>query len=194
MSEPLFSGLAGYLRLDLPLPPPDNHCHRTGPYGRYPTATYADWLRISAPMLRAVLGEWEPDAERWWRVTLLLDLPAGNRTDGANYIKPCLDLLKGNWCEEKARKVQEGHGLVDDDHRLNGEWIVRSVRGPMGGVTLEAQRLPQDAEPLDHIAEREAAKREAAEVRRANRGALAAAKAAEKAERAAARAAKKGVR
>lgn len=109
----------------VPLPPPDNHCHRSGQYSRYATAAYRDWLAVAGPRLQAALGAaWEPDTERWWEVRVTLRLPGGARPDGQNLLKPLLDLLSGKHTLDadgeagRRGQVVRGRGLWNDDNRL----------------------------------------------------------------------------
>lgn len=164
-----FSPLAG-LEITLPCPPPDNHCHRSGLYGRYPTAAYKDWLDIAAPQLAAVLGDWPPDTERWWAVTLTVQM--GSRGDASNLIKPCLDLLSGACVDregqlnpatgkrEGAGKIRKPGGLWDDDRRVQRVTCqVACYRHPEPAVTLQAFPV---APPVDW----RASEKQAARVRR----------------------------
>src|SRR5690242_12641111 len=68
------------LRLSLPLPPPDNLCHRSGQFSRYATAPYRDWLSLAARRLREALGPWPADGDEWWGVEVWLWM--GGRSDG----------------------------------------------------------------------------------------------------------------
>lgn len=121
-----FDPKSACLQLALCLPPTDNMLHRSGAYGRYPTAGYKDFLGICTPQLDEVLGDWEPDTERWWEVKIGLFL--GSRADGPNYTKALLDLLSGaRVAEEKLeigeRKIGKGSiyhhgGLWNDDRRV----------------------------------------------------------------------------
>lgn len=140
-----------------PLPPPDNHLHATGQYGRYARPAYKDWLQIARPLLLEALGDaWEPDTARWWRITVSLHL--GSRGDGQNYLKPLLDLLSGAYVVEQAftdakgRKISKGtilhgRGLWDDDCRvacLESEVIFRRCAYPMAIVSWEPCPAPGD--------------------------------------------------
>lgn len=179
------------LILWVPLPPPDNHCHLSNRYGRYPTRAYQDWLRVAAPLLREALGEREPDRECWWEV--VVDLRLGTQGDGPNYLKPLLDLLSGaqaverSGVDEQGRRVTKGQivkpgGLWDDDRRVRlAAARVTHRRDPEPGALLTARPCPP---PVDVRAQREAEERaEKAASREAAREAREAAKAAAKAER-----------
>lgn len=131
----------GRLVLVLPLPPPDNHCHASGQYGRYPTKAYKDWLGIAGPMLAEVLGDWQPDTAQWWVVTGTLWL--GSQGDGPNYLKATLDLLSG--AQIKADNPRKGSivkpgALWDDDRRVTvGFWMPAWLRHPDPCVMLHVE-------------------------------------------------------
>ncbi len=167
-TEDGFDPEARTLRLGLPLPPPDNMCHRSGAYGRYATAPYRDWLALAAKRLRALLGPWPADTEGWWGVDVSLWM--GSRSDGANHLKPLLDLLGGSYVPEKGErdpltgkladrdKIQKtNQGLFLNDRRVR--WALPNV------ITVHCAEprcmvvaSPAPA-PRDERAEREAAER-----------------------------------
>lgn len=127
-TESTFDPTTGTLWFVCSLPPPDNHCHRSASGGgRYPAKEYKAWLERYAPELRALLGDWEPDRTRWWRVALRLLI--GSKGDAPNYQKALLDLLSGSYVVEKAfvdakeRRIEKGRilkpgALWDDDKRV----------------------------------------------------------------------------
>lgn len=155
-------------------PPPDNQCHASAKGGhRYATATYQDWLRRTEPELRALLGDWQPDTERWWSVHLVLRLPS--QGDGQNLVKPLLDLLSGSYVVEQTHKDASGRriskgtvlkvgALWDDDRRVKRLLVeVIETRHATPYVQLLAE--PTDA-PRDWKAEQEQREREAREAER----------------------------
>lgn len=163
-----FDPETGCLTLELPLPPPDNACHRSSAGGkRYPTAAYKDWLDLVAPQLREVLGDWQPDRERWWRVRGVVWL--AGQGDGPNYIKATLDLLSGAYVvptaftDRKGKKVSKGTilkpGAFWDDDRRVGEvrWTTGYMRHATPWLFLEVE--PMEA-PRDWKAEQQAQERE----------------------------------
>lgn len=171
--ESTFDPVTGALCLALPLPPPDNHCHRSGPGGtRYPAAEYKTWLDLAAPQLRETLGAWEPDRERWWHVVIALVL--GSRGDGQNYVKPVLDLLSGaqvvtaTYTDPRGRRIGKGTiikpgALWDDDRRVRGvslvvDWVRHET--PFLAVACEPGKAPGDWR--EYQARQAAAEREAA--------------------------------
>ncbi len=123
------------LRLSLPLPPPDNHCHLNGRFSRYATQDYRDWLRVAALALREALAGQPCDDAHWWGVEAHLWL--GARGDGPNYVKPLLDLLGGSRMPAKGERDADGkpleqskvlktrEGLFDDDRRVR--WVLPNV-------------------------------------------------------------------
>lgn len=133
-----FDPETGALCLTLPLPPPDNQCHRSGAYGRYPTTAYQDWLRIAQPQLAELLGDWQPDTERWWFVSGLLAL--GSRGDGQNYLKAVLDLFSGAQVKPETPgkgSILKPGALWNDDRRVvEVQWLVQWVRHPEPDVFL----------------------------------------------------------
>lgn len=149
------------LVIELPLPPPDNMCQRSGQYHRYVTAEYRDWLDICGPMVRAALPGWEPDTERWWEVSGKLWFGPRTRGDGPNYIKPSLDLLTGARGAKKGEPDPRtgepigpsGVGRIikpglfwNDDRRVHlGFW--RVIGTHHAEPTLELTVVP-DAPPL----------------------------------------------
>lgn len=156
-------------RLSLPLPPTDNHCHRSGAFSRYATTEYRDWLEVAGKTLQEALGPlWEPDASEWWGVEISLWL--SGRGDGPNYQKAVLDLLggsripaKGERCPKTGERLdrskvqKDGRGLYVNDKRVR--WSLPNVRA----VNCEEPRLVLVAFPVpaptDERAEREAGER-----------------------------------
>lgn len=107
----------------LPIPPPDNGCHRSGPLGRYPTARYREWLDTCEPILAETLAFHTTDTENWWEIRLLYYMAA--RGDMPNREKAVLDLLAGS-VVRKGRIEKSGRGLFDDDRRVKRvvkEWV-----------------------------------------------------------------------
>ncbi|MFN3652584.1 MAG: hypothetical protein ACK47B_23655 [Armatimonadota bacterium] len=187
------------LELEVPLPPPDNQCHRSGRFSRYATAAYRDWLDVAGEPLREALGGWQPDTERWWSVSLVLRL--GSQGDGPNYLKPALDLLTGSRAARSGDRDQHGNkidagriikpgALWNDDRRVaRVELVVTQVRQPEPRLLLIA--TAEERGPLDFRAwqegqarrERERERQEAREERQRTKEAEKARKAAERAEK-----------
>lgn len=164
--------MAEVLSVVLPCPPPDNHCHRSGQYCRYPTAAYRDWLEVARPLVRAALpAGWEPDRECWWEVRVSVAL--GSRADAQNFLKPLLDLLSGaapRALDPGKGKVEKPGLLWDDDGRVRTlSLIVLTIREPEPAVSVIAWPAPEA--PLDVRAARLDREREQkAAVRAAQRG------------------------
>jgi hypothetical protein len=166
-----------FLRLTLPLPPPDNHLHASAAGRRYPTKQYQEWLRYCRPILEEVLGDWEPPSARWWLVDPIFSMPS--RGDAQNCLKALFDLLSGayvverGYTDEKGRKISKGAilhggGLWADDNRIAGvRMLVREFRSSAPGVVLVAQ----DAGPWYPCDCVEAAKQERVRQRAAARAA-----------------------
>lgn len=164
------------LRLELPLPPADNQCHRSGRFSRYATAEYRDWLDLAGEILREALGDWQPDTARWWRVEGYLCLGVRDR-DAANHTKAALDLLSGSRVARKGDLRRSGEaatpgvilkpgGLWDDDCRvILGYWGPQYLRHPEPRLLLSV--VPAKA-PLDYRAETVAATKAQREVDRWN--------------------------
>lgn len=125
MIEIHFDSERASLEATLPLPPTDNHCHRSGRWSRYATAEYREWLALVNPYLVEALGDWEPDRERWWLVGGVVRL-GKRRGDPLNYLKPIVDALTGSRVEQGV--VVHPGALWDDDARVScGGWVCVEV-------------------------------------------------------------------
>lgn len=113
------------VRVELPLPPTDNHCHttarnpKTGQPIRRATDDYLTWIRQASILVRRA-HHGPPDASNWWHVEIDLFLPP-RHGDAQNYIKPLLDILSGAVVTTNNRSERIEHapvGVWDDDRRI----------------------------------------------------------------------------
>lgn len=108
-------------RVELPLPPTDNHCHTTarnpvtGKPIRRATNDYLIWIRQAAILVRHARRR-PMDTSHWWHVQIDLFLPA-RHGDAQNYIKPLLDILSGAVVVDDSIRHTDT-GLWDDDRRV----------------------------------------------------------------------------
>lgn len=131
----------------IPLPPPDNHLHASGQYGRYPTAAYKTWLGLVAePLQDALLAVgWAADTDTWWAVGGKLALPP-RAGDNQNYLKASLDWLSGAYVDRG--RIEHRGGWWDDDCRVVlGLWVPVEVRSPEPRVTLVVEAWPRELWP-----------------------------------------------
>lgn len=170
-APPYFNPAIGTLAIVLPLPPADNQLVRSGRFGRYATEDYRTWLEIARERVQAVLGDWQPDTERWWQVVGILRLGARDK-DAANHLKATLDMLSGAYAPRKdvkdaAGKVLAKAGVItrpglfwDDDCRaVVGLWTVEFTHHPEPELWLNVSELrlrPRDWRELERARAAEA--------------------------------------